>query len=298
MIVARSSSDARLRRASSSSSLTAAPAARTSSRPVAFELPDVGQGGEALGGGGLPDDVLVVGGLAEGGDGAGIAQVPGNLGGGGGLVDRHRDGAGEPDGEVDQRPFVPGAGHDAHPVAGGDAAGHQALGEQRDVGQEIGGPDVLPLAGGVQPGEQGRVGGLGGLAQHQVRDVRFRGDVDQGRDTDFSHDSSFDIHRPARGTTNTSMRSAACVFHHTYWRVTLRFGSRAVRRSQRPPRSPPCEPSRRAVRQRRGALRRIGWGTMHTPTPGQQPGPYRRTAAWRRRTLAGRGRRTAGHGIP
>ncbi len=26
---------------------------------------------------------------------------------------------------------------------------------------------------------------------------------------------------------------------------------------------------------------------MHTPTPGQQPGPYRRTAAWRRRTLPG-----------
>jgi len=26
---------------------------------------------------------------------------------------------------------------------------------------------------------------------------------------------------------------------------------------------------------------------MHTPTPGQQPGPYRRTAGWRRRMLAG-----------
>ena len=49
MIVARSVSEARLRRASRSSSLTAAPAARTSSRPAAFELPDVRQGGEALG---------------------------------------------------------------------------------------------------------------------------------------------------------------------------------------------------------------------------------------------------------
>jgi glucokinase len=33
---------------------------------------------------------------------------------------------------------------------------------------------------------------------------------------------------------------------------------------------------------------------MHTPTPGQQPGPYRRTAVWRRRTLPGAGAGAAG----
>ena len=36
---------------------------------------------------------------------------------------------------------------------------------------------------------------------------------------------------------------------------------------------------------------------MHTPTPGQQPGPYRRTSAWRRRTLAGAGAGQAGQGF-
>ena len=36
---------------------------------------------------------------------------------------------------------------------------------------------------------------------------------------------------------------------------------------------------------------------MHTPTPGQQPGPYRRTAAWRRRTLAGAAAGPAGQGF-
>ena len=201
MIVARSFRDAWLRRrASSSSSLMPAPAARTSSRPSPSSCQTCAQGGEALGGGRLPDDVLVVGGLAERGHGAGVAQVPGNLGRGGGLIDRDRDGAGEPDGEVDQGPFVPGAGHDAHPVAGGHAAGHEALGEGGDVGQELRGADVLPLAGGVEPREQRGVGGLGGLAHHEIGDVGVRGDVHQGRDNDFSHDSSFDIHRPARGT--------------------------------------------------------------------------------------------------
>ena len=36
---------------------------------------------------------------------------------------------------------------------------------------------------------------------------------------------------------------------------------------------------------------------MHTPIPGQQPGPYRRTAAWRRRTLAGASAGPAGQGF-
>src|SRR6476620_2550076 len=75
---------------------------------------------------------------------------------------------------------------------------------------------------------------------------------------------------PLGGTTNSSMRPPQGVFHFTYWRVTLRSW-------------PPDPPLGDAV----GALprpsgRAIEWGTMHTPTPGQQPGPQRRTAAWRR----------------
>ena len=191
---------------------------------VALELPDMPQGGEPLGGGRLPDDVLVVRRFAERGHGAGVAKVPGHLGGGGGLIDRDRDGAGEPDGEVDQGPFIPGAGHDAHPVAGGHTAGHEALGEGRDVGQEIRGADVLPLARRVEPREQRRVGGLGRLAHHEIGDVGVRIDIHQGRDNDFSHDSSFGIHRPARGTAKPSMRSPEGVFCDTYWPVTLRSG--------------------------------------------------------------------------
>ena len=49
-------------------------------QPVAFQLPDVLQVGESFGGDGLPDDVLVVGGFAECGDGAGVTEVPGHLG--------------------------------------------------------------------------------------------------------------------------------------------------------------------------------------------------------------------------
>ena len=158
MMVAMSLREAWLRRASSSASLMPVPAARTSSRPVALELPDVLQGRETFGGGGLADDVFVVGGFAERGDGARVAEVPGHLRGRGGLVDRNGHGAGKPDGEVDQGPFVARAGHDAHAVAGRDAVGHEALGEGGDVRQEIRGPDVLPLARGVKAGEQGRVG--------------------------------------------------------------------------------------------------------------------------------------------
>lgn len=36
---------------------------------------------------------------------------------------------------------------------------------------------------------------------------------------------------------------------------------------------------------------------MHTPTPGPQPAPYRRAAAWRRRTLAGTGAGAPGQGL-
>ena len=119
--------------------------------------------------------------LDEHGHRAGVAQDPGDLLGGGRLVDRHGHGAGEPDREVEQRPFVAGAGHDAHPVAGLDAGGDEALGQACHVGEEVGGTDVLPGAGRILAGKQGRVRCLLRLLNHQVGDVGIPRNVNQGR---------------------------------------------------------------------------------------------------------------------
>lgn len=43
--------------------------------------------------------------------------------------------------------------------------------------------------------------------------------------------------------------------------------------------------------------RRIEWAIMHIPTPGDQPRPYRRTAAWRRRKTAGQDALNAAQGF-
>jgi hypothetical protein len=123
-------------------------------QPLTFELPDMLESGESLGVHCLADHVLVVGRFAEGCHGTGVAQVPGHLRGGGGLIDRHRYAAGKPDGEIHQGPLVPGPGHNPHAVAGGHAAGHQALGEGADVGEEIRCGNVLPGSGGVQSRKQ------------------------------------------------------------------------------------------------------------------------------------------------
>ena len=61
-------------------------------------------------------------------------QDPGDLLGRGGLVDRHGDGAGEPDRVVEQRPLVAGLGDQGDPVAGLDAGGDQALGDRAHLG--------------------------------------------------------------------------------------------------------------------------------------------------------------------
>ena len=62
----------------------------------------------------------------------------------GGLVDRHEHGAGEPGGEVDERPLVAGLAHQADLVARLDAGGDEALRERDDLAEELGRGDVLP----------------------------------------------------------------------------------------------------------------------------------------------------------
>ena len=66
----------------------------------------------------------------------------------GGLVDRHGDRAGGPDREVEQRPLVAGARHQADPVARLDAGGDQALGERRAPRRGTRGGDVVPAVAG------------------------------------------------------------------------------------------------------------------------------------------------------
>ncbi len=109
---------------------------------------DVGQFGECL-----LQPGLVIGRLADAGDGARIREVPGDLGGGAGLVDRDHDGSREEDREVDQCPLVGRARDEADLVAGLDATGNQTLRERDHLVQEIGCGDITPSAA-VGNGEQ------------------------------------------------------------------------------------------------------------------------------------------------
>ena len=98
---------------------------------------------------GQPGQHLAVGlqvgrGLHDQRAGAGVAQDPFHLLGGGRLVDRHGDRAGRPDGVVGHRPLVPGPGQQGDPVAGADAGRDQALGQRGHVGAELGRGHVLP----------------------------------------------------------------------------------------------------------------------------------------------------------
>ena len=70
----------------------------------------------------------------------GVRDDPLHLGGGGGLVDGHRDGADGPGGEVEQGPLVAGVAHDRHPLARPDAEGDQPLGGgEHLLGEDPGG---------------------------------------------------------------------------------------------------------------------------------------------------------------
>ena len=131
----------------------------------------------------------VVGGLGDHGAGAGVAEDPVHLLGRGGLVDRHGDRAGEPDGVVEQRPLVAGLGDQRDPVAGLDAGGDQTLGDRADLGEELRGGDVLP--GGLRaPGTATELHGgpgLAGVGHHVVGEVAGGRDLGRQRGGELAH---------------------------------------------------------------------------------------------------------------
>ena len=100
---------------------------------VVVDRPDVAQLLEV--GAHLGDPGQVGRSLGHDGAGARVAQDVPDLLGRRRLVDRHRHGAGEPDGVVEQRPLVPGPGDQRHPVARLDAGGDQSLGDVAHLGR-------------------------------------------------------------------------------------------------------------------------------------------------------------------
>ncbi len=150
-------------------------------------------------------------GLVPGDDGAHVRVLddPGHLGGRGGLVDRHGDGAGVPDGEVHERPLEPGGGHQAHAVARADAGGDQALGQGAHPLAGVPRGDVRPLVLLVRHGEEAVVGALLGLALEEVGDVRLGGQARVVGLTDLSHGAPRLSRRPAvRPGPGMAVRSA------------------------------------------------------------------------------------------
>jgi hypothetical protein len=99
--------------------------------------------------------------LGEDAPHAGVMEDPLHLAGRGRFVDGNGDAAGKPDGEIHQRPFVGGGGHNRHGVAGFEAARDQALGKGTDILQELLRGHVKPAVGPLAPIEGvGRIDGL------------------------------------------------------------------------------------------------------------------------------------------
>ena len=170
---------------------------------VVVDRPDVVELVEA--GARLGDPGHVRGVLGDDRAGAGVAQDPGDLLRGGGLVDRHGDRAGEPDRVVDERPLVAGLGDEGDPVPGPDAGRDQALGDGADLVEERGSRDVLPPLPGV-PAEDDRVAGLPGVRDDVVGEVPGGGDLDRQGRGELTHGTS----SGAPGATAAS-RGLACL---------------------------------------------------------------------------------------
>ncbi len=114
--------------------------------------PQIGQVGQfGAEGGGLSR------GLRDQGDGAGVLEDPAGLEGGGGRVDGHGDQSRRPGGEVEDGPFVEGAGHDGDAVARHQALGDQSLGDGHDLGGELPRRHLAPAAVRGLPAEHHRV---------------------------------------------------------------------------------------------------------------------------------------------
>ncbi len=174
MIVARLSADSSPRRTSISSSPTVAPGGRQRLHGAVVEDPDLPVTTAD------PDPGGVGGVLHHDGAGAGVGQDVGDLVGGGGLVDRDRDRAREPDGVVEQRPLVAGARQQPDPVAGVDARGDEALRDGRDLREELRGGDVEPPVSGAAR-ERDRVRVLGRVADDVVGESATERHVGQRR---------------------------------------------------------------------------------------------------------------------
>ncbi|GAA3145722.1 hypothetical protein GCM10020001_081010 [Nonomuraea salmonea] len=100
---------------------------------------------------GLLDGLLVRVELDERRLGRAVGDDPPDLLDGGGLVDRHGDGADRPDGVVDERPLVAGARHERDPVAVLDAGRDQALGHLDHLVAELGRGHHRPARLGLAP---------------------------------------------------------------------------------------------------------------------------------------------------
>ena len=156
---------------------------------VVLERPHVLQLGEVAGLAGLADPGEVVRALRHDRAGARVLEDPADLLGGGRLVDRHGDGAGEPDGVVEERPLVAGLGEERDAVADLDARGDQPLGDGLHLVEELGGGDVGPLVAGT-PAEHHGVGEVAAVGDHVVGEVPGGRDGDAERRRELPHDGT------------------------------------------------------------------------------------------------------------
>lgn len=144
MIVAVESGVTASRCRCTTSSSMAAPAVVQLLHTARVELPQLPQPGETVDDGGDRHRVVLV--LDDRGRALGVVEHPETLLGRGGRVDRHHLGADRPQGEVEERPLVAGAGHDRDAVAEADALREEALGQGEDLVAELTGGHVPPLA--------------------------------------------------------------------------------------------------------------------------------------------------------
>jgi hypothetical protein len=119
-----------------------------------------------------------------------VGEVPLHLSGGGRLVDRHQDAAGEPDREVDEGPLVAGLADEPDLLARLDPRSDEALRQRRHLVEELLRGHVAPAAG-LGQGEERAVGSLPDPVEEQGRRVGLRiGGDHQGR-IELVHGNSF-----------------------------------------------------------------------------------------------------------
>ena len=153
---------------------------------VVLDRPDVPQLLEVRADLGHPAQVRET--LGDHGTRAGVAEDVADLRRRRRLVDRDAHRPGEPDGVVDQRPFVAGPRDQRDPVSGGDTGGDESLGHPADLVQELRGGDVGPLLGtGQASPEDDRVGRLRGVVDHVVGEVPGRGHGDGHGGGELAH---------------------------------------------------------------------------------------------------------------